>query len=89
MSLRESAASGIQLDALRDLRDIIAGQITDCDSARDVAALSARFQSIIQEIALLSSATGKVGDPVDEISARRAARGGSTARSGRAVGGSS
>lgn len=89
MSLLESAASGDRLKALQDLREIIATQLVACDSARDVAALTARFQSVLLEIETMTKESGKAADPVDEISARRAARGGSTARAGRAARGSS
>lgn len=88
MSLRESAASGDRVQALKDLRDILAKQITECESGRDLAALTARFQSVLTELAALAKDTGKAGDPVDEIAARRAARGGSTARKRRAAGSS-
>lgn len=86
MSLRESAKSGDRLKALQDLRDLIATQLDLTDSARDIAALAARFQSVLSEIEALDNASGKAGDPVDEIAARRSARGGSTARPGRAQG---
>ena len=89
MSLRDSAASGDRISALRDLRDILAGQIVATDSARDVASLTARFQSVLAEIAELESQEQKVGDPLDEIAARRAARGGATARTRRAERGTS
>lgn len=87
MPLVESAASGQRLAALQDVRDLLARQIQDCDSNRDMAALVARFQSVLSEISELSAAAGKGGDPIDEIAARRAARGGSTARPGRTAGG--
>lgn len=83
MSLNESAASGDRLKALQDLRDILAKEIVLCESSRDLAALSARFQSVLSEIALLDT-TESAGDPIDEIAARRSARGGSTARKRRA-----
>ena len=79
VSLRESAASGKRLDALADLRDVLAERIESCDSLRDLAALSARLQSVLAEIDELQPAEQK-GDAVDEIAKRRAARraGGST-----------
>lgn len=85
MSLLESAASGDRLDALCDLRDLLASQLVNCESSRDIAALTARFQSVLSEIESLNKETGKAADPVDEIAARRSARGGSTARPGRTV----
>lgn len=89
MSLSESAASGDRLRTLRDLRDMLAVQIDGCDSNRDFVALSGRFQSVLAEISDLAKNSEKAGDPVDEIAARRTARGSSTARAGRAERGSS
>ena len=80
--LRESAESGDRLKALCDLRDLLARQIEGCDSLRDLAALSGRFQAVLAEIAELEPKKA-VGDGIDEITARRAAR-----RSGAAKGSS-
>lgn len=52
------------------------------------AALIAQYRGILSELAALEKDVGKAGDPVDEIAARRAARGGSTARKRRAAGSS-
>lgn len=73
MPLPESAASGVRVDALRDLRDILARQIEACESLRDLAALSGRLQAVLAEIDVLSPKEA-VGDSIDEISQRRAAR---------------
>lgn len=80
MPLLESAESGNRLDTLRDLRDLLARQIQGCDSLRDLAALSGRFQAVLAEIAELEPKKAE-GDGVDEIAARRAARRASTAKS--------
>lgn len=53
------------------------------------APLMNQWRALEATIAELESKTEKAGDPVDEISARRAARGGSTARPGRAKRGTS
>lgn len=79
-TLSESAASGSRLQALRDLRDLLARSIDECESMRDLAALTNRFQSVLAEIDELSPAEEK-GDIVDEIAKRRSAR-----RSGAAPG---
>lgn len=71
--LTESASSGDRLAALRDLRDVLALAITECDSKRDMAALSGRFQSVLEEIAKLEGPK-ETGDGIDEIAQRRAAR---------------
>lgn len=89
MTLLESAETGDQLKALRSLRDILAREIDACDSLRDLASLSARFESVVAKIAGLAADSEKKGDPIDEIAARRTARGGATARTNRTEGVSS
>lgn len=74
MTIRESAASGDRVAALRDLRDLLAKQIEVCESGRDLASLSGRFQAVIAEIAELDGATEEKGDVIDEIAKRRNAR---------------
>lgn len=71
--LSESAASGDRLETLRDLRDLLATQIQGCESLRDLAALSGRLQAVLAEIAELEPKKA-VGDDIDEIARRRAAR---------------
>lgn len=82
MSLAKSATSGSRLDALHDLRDLLARSIEDCESMRDLAALSGRLQAVLAEIDELSPTEQEV-DAVDEIAKRRDAR-----RSGAAKGSS-
>lgn len=79
MALTESAASGNQLEALRDLRDLLAKSITECDSLRDLASLSGRLQSILDQIAELEGPK-ESGDGIDEIAQQRAARRASAAK---------
>lgn len=71
--LTETAASGDRLATLRDLRDLLARQIEDCDSLRDLAALASRLQAVLAEIAQLEPKKAE-GDGIDEIAKRRAAR---------------
>lgn len=71
--LTESARSGDRLQTLRDLRDLLAGQITSCESLRDLAALSGRLQSVLEQIADLEPKKSE-GDGIDEIAQRRASR---------------
>ena len=74
MTLPESASSGDRLATLRDLRDVLAATIHGCTSTRDLAALSLRLQSVLEEIAELE-AEHVVEDEIDSIVQRRAARG--------------
>ena len=74
MTLPESAASGDRLATLRDLRDVLAATIHGCTSTRDLAALSLRLQSVLEEIAELE-AEHVVDDDIDSIVRRRAQRG--------------
>lgn len=73
MPLPDSAASGDRLETLRDLRDLLARQISACESMRDLAALSGRLQSVLEEIAHLEPKKAE-GDGIDEIAQRRSAR---------------
>jgi hypothetical protein len=79
MALRESAESGNRLAALRDLRDLLAARIEDCESMRDLASLAGRLQSVLEEIAKLDPPKAE-GDGIDEIAARRSARRSSPAK---------
>lgn len=73
MGLTDSAASGDRLAALRDLRGVLAATIVACESPRDLASLSARLQSVLEEISKLDGQKDK-GDGIDEIAQKRAAR---------------
>lgn len=77
--LIESAHSGDRLKTLEALRDLLARQISECDSMRDTAALSNQLRATLTEIDQLAPKVD-VGDPVDEIAQRRAARRASTAK---------
>ena len=75
MKLVESAASGVRLDALRDLRDLLAKTITATDSARDVAALSRQLTDVLAQIEQAEAdKPEQKGTALDELNARRAAR---------------
>lgn len=72
-----------QLDKLKLLEGVTFASINA--AAEDKRApLIGQMRAILSEIADLESKSEKAGDPLDEIAARRAARGGATARSGRA-----
>ena len=53
------------------------------------ASLMAQWRALEAQIADLEREAGKVADPVDEIAARRSARGGATARARNTAGGAS
>ena len=50
MSVSEAAASESRLKALTELRDLIAKRLDQCNSDRDIAALSRQFVQITAEI---------------------------------------
>ena len=79
MPLRETAETGDRLATLRDLRNLLAQEIETCDSSRDLASLSGRFQAVLDQIAVLEPKKAE-GDGVDEIAIRRAARRASAAK---------
>lgn len=73
-----------RLSELRDLYQIVRDSIAAADPEKR-APLIARAESIAEQIETLTPAA-KVGDPLDEIAKRRAARGGATARTRRTAG---
>ena len=72
-SVTDAALVG-RLEALEALRSTLARSIDSCDSLRDLASLSARFQAVLAEIDELRPPEKK-GDSIDEIAARRSSRG--------------
>lgn len=77
-----------RIDDLKSARDLMWASIRESDAEKR-APLMNQWRALEATIAELESKTEKTGDPVDEIAARRSARGGATARPGRAVRGSS
>lgn len=75
-----------RLAELRRLYEIALASIGDADPDKR-APLIARAESIAKQIDDLTPSE-KAGDPIDEIAARRAARGGATSRLGHSAGGS-
>lgn len=72
MGLTDAAAGGDYRETLVALRDELAAAIEGTDSARDMAALSARLLDVLKE---LNEQPGEVEtSPADEIAARHAAR---------------
>lgn len=72
-----------RIDELKSKRDFMWESMQQADPDKR-APLMNQWRALDATIADLESATEKAGDPIDEIAARRAARGGATARLGRA-----
>lgn len=73
--LREVVAGGVRLASLRALRDAIAGDLAACESMRDKSALYQRLMDVLSQIdAAEKSEPVKKGTPLDELTAKRAAR---------------
>lgn len=80
----EVVAAGETVAAMEAMRDQIAADLQACESMRDKASLYLRLADVLKTIDELRPQTVK-GDSVDEIAARRAARGaGPAARPARA-----
>lgn len=72
-----------RIDDLKDARAVMWDSITLADPDKR-APLMNQWRALEATIAELEAKSEKTGDPIDEIAARRAARGGATARPGRA-----
>lgn len=71
MSIKD-AVDGGRTAALRALRDRLATEIDGCESSRDVAALSNRFQDVLREIDELEPPkVERPSTPLDELQRRR------------------
>ena len=75
MDLLAVAQTGDRLATLAELRDRLAADLDDCNSARDVSSLSQRLMDVLGQIDAASrAAADKKGTPVDELLKRRAER---------------
>ena len=75
MDLLAVAQTGDRLATLAELRDRLAADLDDCNSARDVSSLSQRLMDVLGQIDAASRASAdKKGTPVDELLKRRAER---------------
>ncbi|MEV4670983.1 hypothetical protein AB0K34_04950 [Actinomadura sp. NPDC049382] len=83
--LSEAAATGSRLTALRALRDRLAAEIDAGPMPRDLAALSRQLTDVLAQIEALAPPEQK-GTPLDELANRRAGRGATAPRAGRAAG---
>lgn len=72
MAVSEAAASGNRLVALEALRDTLATAIDECDSKRDLAALSRQLTDVLAQIE--SSPSSAEVSAADEVAQRRASR---------------
>jgi hypothetical protein len=77
-SVEQAVLTGDRLKSITALRDKLARAIDECESLRDLPPLSARLSDVLIQIEALSPKV-EVGDAVDEITARRAARRAGTA----------
>lgn len=75
-----------RIDELKKARDVMWDSISEADPDKR-APLMNQWRALEATIAELESQKQKTGDPLDEIAARRAARGGATARTRAAKGG--
>lgn len=64
--------AGLQ-EQLEQLRDVLWSSVNSADPEK-VAPLAKEYRAVVERLEALTGA-GKVGDPIDEIAARRAARG--------------
>jgi len=74
-----------RIDDLRAARDLMWDSIEAADAEKR-APLMNQWRALEATISEIESKAEKAGDPIDEIAARRSARGGATARPGRAQG---
>lgn len=70
-TLLSSARRGDRLATLTALRDTIARTIQNCDSGRDIAALSKRLMEVMDEIEQLKPPEHKEPTPLDRAKAKR------------------
>ena len=64
-NLMDAARSGDRRATLEALRDKLAGSIQDCESGRDVAALSKRLMEVMGELDALPRPSD--GDELEEL----------------------
>ena len=72
-SLPDAALSGDRLAALRALRQVLAEQIRDCESARDIGSLAKQLRDTLTEIDSLGGAAEPTKEDLtlDELADRR------------------
>ena len=72
-SLPDAALSGDRLAALRALRQVLAEQIRDCESARDIGSLAKQLRDTLTEIDSLGGTAEPTQEDLtlDELADRR------------------
>ena len=71
MSLRNASKENDRLAQLTELRDILAAAIEDCDSKRDLAALSRQYRDTVREIAELDNDNANIDEIAQIIEKRK------------------
>ncbi len=74
MASRKAAGQDTRAARLIAVRDQLAAAIAECDSKRDLAALSREYRAVLAELDALQPVQEKRSRGVDEIGRRRAAR---------------
>ena len=74
MPLYTVSRKGSRLEQLKKLRDTLARSIDNCESMRDMAALSRQYRETIREIEEIGGAQNS-GDEISEILQKREADG--------------
>lgn len=76
MSLTSAAASGTELDALKELRDDLASRMEVCTSDQNYGTLASRFKETLERITVIEGrAKSSGGTALDELAKRRRAAG--------------
>jgi len=74
MVARKAAGAPDRVARLVAVRDALATAIAECESKRDLAALSREYRAVLAELESLAPQKEKQSRGVDEIGRRRAAR---------------
>ena len=70
--LLDAVKDGDKRRTLVELRNEIASTIEECESGRDMAALSKRLMEVIEEIAAIDAAKAERDNPLQKARAKKA-----------------
>ena len=70
--LLDAVKDGDKRKTLVELRNEIASTIEECESGRDMAALSKRLMEVIEEIAAIDAAKAESDNPLQKARAKKA-----------------
>ena len=70
--LLDAVKDGDKRQTLVELRNEIASTIEECESGRDMAALSKRLMEVIEEIAAIDAANAERDNPLQKARAKKA-----------------